>query len=184
MNISELNSLINVKYVVFIIFFGLIGDTSIAQVNKNNISSNFWSRVRFGGGFGLSFGDGVFSGTLAPSAIYLFDSQFALGTGLSVTYFERKNLFKSTVLGGSLIGLFNPIPEVQISSELEQLNVNRNYDEAFVTNPDDNYWYSALFLGAGYRSGNFTIGIRYDVLYDEDKSIYADPWMPFIRVFF
>ena len=93
-------------------------------------------------------------------------------------------MFKSTVLGGSLIGLFNPIPEIQLSSELEQLNINRNYDEAFVTNPDENYWYSALFLGAGYRSGNLTIGIRYDVLYDEDKSIYADPWMPFIRFYF
>ena len=184
MNIREINSLIYVKNVVFIIFFGLIVNSSIAQVNKNNISRDFWSHVRFGGGFGLSFGNGIFSGTIAPSAIYQFDHQFALGTGLSATYFERKNSYKSTVLGGNLIGLFNPIPEIQISSEFEELNVNRNYDEAFVTNPDDNYWYSALFLGAGYRNGNFTIGIRYDVLYDEDKSIYADPWIPFIRVYF
>ncbi|MDX1700392.1 MAG: hypothetical protein R3250_07225 [Melioribacteraceae bacterium] len=184
MNIKGINSLIRIKNTVIIIFLGLIVETSIAQINKNNSSPDFWSHVRFGGGLGLSFGDGVFSGTIAPSAIYQFDSQFALGTGLSITYFERKNLFKSTVLGGSLIGLFNPIPEIQLSSELEQLKINRNYDEAFVTNPDENYWYSALFLGAGYRSGNLTIGIRFDVLYDADKSIYADPWMPFVRVFF
>ena len=41
-----------------------------------------------------------------------------------------------------------------------------------------------LFIGAGYRSGNVTFGIRYDVLYDEKKSIYADAWVPFVRVFF
>ncbi|MFT5217580.1 MAG: hypothetical protein ACI83H_002720 [Glaciecola sp.] len=41
-----------------------------------------------------------------------------------------------------------------------------------------------LYLGAGYRTGNFTIGIRYDVLYDNEKSIFADPWMPFFRVYF
>ncbi|MBT8273653.1 MAG: alpha-ketoglutarate decarboxylase, partial [Bacteroidia bacterium] len=66
----------------------------------------------------------------------------------------------------------------------EQLHVNRNFDENFVSNLDDTYWYPALFLGAGYRTGNVTVGIRYDVLYDEDKSIYADPWIPFIRVYF
>lgn len=184
MNIRKLYSLIHIKIIVFLILFGFCINNSVGQQDKNRSNSDFWNHARFGGGFGLSFGNGIFSGTIAPSAIYQFDSQFALGTGLSATYFERKNLYKSTVLGGSLIGLFNPIPEIQISSEFEELNVNRNYDEAFVTNPDDNYWYSALFLGAGYRNGNFTIGIRYDVLYDEDKSIYADPWIPFIRVYF
>jgi len=184
MNIGKMNFLIHVKLLVLIVLLGLFGNSSKAQVNKNNMTSDFWSQVRFGGGIGLSFGNGIFSGTIAPSAIYQFNSRFAIGTGLSASYFERKNWYKSTVLGGSLIGLFNPVPEIQISTEFEELNVNRNYDEVFVTNQDDNFWYSALFLGAGYRSGNFTIGIRYDVLYDEDKSIYADPWMPFIRVYF
>jgi hypothetical protein len=107
-----------------------------------------------------------------------------MGLGLNFSYFERDNIFKSTVIGGSLIGLVNPIPGIQLSAELEELHVNRNYDEKFVSNPDEKYWYTALFIGAGYRSGNVAFGIRYDVLYDEDKSIYADPWMPFVRVFF
>lgn len=184
MNIRKINPLIHVKLIVFTFLFGLFTSLGTAQVKKNSQTSDFWNHVRFGGGIGLSFGNQIFSGTIAPSAIYQFNPNVGLGIGLNASYFERKNLFKSTVLGGSIIGLFNPISEIQISSEFEQLNVNRNYDETFVTNPDDNYWYSALFLGAGYRSGNFTIGIRYDVLYDEDKSIYADPWMPFIRVYF
>ena len=29
-----------------------------------------------------------------------------------------------------------------------------------------------------------TFGIRYDVLYDSERSIYADPWAPFVRFYF
>jgi len=151
--------------------------------NSNSATNEFWQNVRFGGGIGLSFGDGFFSGTLAPSAIYEFNNQFAFGIGLNGTYAKRKNLYKSSILGGSLIGLYSPIYELQFSAELEELNINRKFEDN-LTLQDDSYWYTALFLGTGYRTGNITFGIRYDVLYDEDKSIYADPWIPFVRVYF
>ncbi|MBT8271690.1 MAG: alpha-ketoglutarate decarboxylase [Flavobacteriaceae bacterium] len=157
---------------------------AMAQDESGNNSSEFWNYVRFGGGIGLSFGDRFFSGTLAPVAIYEVTPEFATGVGLNLTYASLRDRYKSTILGGSVLTLFNVIPEIQLSAEFEQLNVNRNYDEQFVLTPDDNYWYSALFLGAGYRTGNVIFGIRYDVLYDKDKSIYAEPWIPFVRVFF
>lgn len=156
---------------------------SQAQVQTYPSSSDFWNNVRFGGGIGLSFGDGFFSGTLAPSAIYEFNNQFALGVGLNGTFNKQKNTYKSTVLGGSLIGLFNPIPEIQLSAEFEELNVSRNWDDRFAI-ANENYWYPALFVGAGFRSRNVAVGIRYDVLYDKSKSIYADPWAPFVRIYF
>ena len=166
------------------LFIGLLTLTTLAQQNDQELTTDFWQHVRFGGGIGLSFGDGFFSGTLAPNAIYDFSPYVSSGIGLNLTYNTRKNIYKSTIFGGSLITLFNVLPEMQLSAEFEQLNVDRNFDEQFVTNEDDNYWYSALFLGAGYRTGNVIFGIRYDVLYDEDKSIYAEPWIPFVRVFF
>jgi hypothetical protein len=145
--------------------------------------SGFWKNVRYGGGLGLNFGDGFFSATIAPSAIYEFDQNFAAGIGLNATFNNRKNFYKSTILGGSLIGLYNIIRELQISAEFEQLNVNRRFNVN--TNfEDENYWIPALYTGIGYRSGNVTFGIRYDVLYDEERSIYADPWAPFVRFFF
>ncbi|RSK39990.1 alpha-ketoglutarate decarboxylase [Mangrovimonas spongiae] len=156
---------------------------SLFSANAQEHSSNFWQHVRFGGGIGLSFGDGFFSGTLAPSAIYQFNHQFSLGIGLNGTYNSRKDYYKSTILGGSVIGLYHPIQELQISTEFEELNVSRNWENN-LNIKDENYWYPALFVGAGYRTRNVTVGIRYDVLYDEDKSIYADPWMPFVRVYF
>lgn len=152
-------------------------------ITAQTTDDSFWNHVRFGGGVGLSFGDGFFRGTLAPSAIYEFNEQFSLGIGLNGTYNSLKNSYKSTILGGSVIGLFNPIQEIQVSAEFEQLNVNRKWENNLGVE-DQNYWYPALFVGLGYRSQNFTFGIRYDVLYDKDKSIYADAWMPFARVYF
>ncbi|RMA66267.1 alpha-ketoglutarate decarboxylase [Ulvibacter antarcticus] len=145
--------------------------------------SLFWSNVHFGGGIGLSFGDGFFSGTLAPSAIYDFNDQFALGVGLSGTYNSQKNLYSSTILGGSILGLYNIIPQLQVSAEFEELHVSRAY-EGFLERPNDDYWYPALFVGVGYRQGNFTIGLRYDLLYDSVKSVYANAYVPFVRVYF
>lgn len=173
------HSLQNKNSLIFL-FFIMFSSTLFSQ---NDTSVNFWKHVRFGGGIGLSFGDGFFSGTLAPSAIYEFNDQFALGVGLNGTYNSLKNTYNSTVLGGSLIGLFNPIQQIQLSAEFEELNVNRNWDDR-LDYQDQNYWYPALFMGVAYRSQNVAIGIRYDVLYDREKSIYADPWAPFVRVYF
>ena len=172
-------SLISKKTALFfaIIFIGL--NTLSAQQNK----STFWNQVRFGGGIGLSFGDGFFSGTLAPSAIYEFNNQVALGLGLNGTYNSQKDFYKSTILGGSIISLFNPADVIQLSAEFEELHVNRKY-ESYYNLPNDTYWSPALFVGAGYRSGNVTLGIRYDLLYDKDKSIYANAWAPFLRFYF
>jgi hypothetical protein len=153
-----------------------------AQVKTKDNTVNFWDNVRIGGGLGLSFGDGFFSGTVSPIAIYEINPQFSAGLGLNATINNRKNFYKSTILGGSLITLFNPTRSIQLSAEYEQLHVNRNWDDSFT--PDDKYWYPALFLGAGYRNGNVTFGIRYDVLYDDTKSIYADAWLPFVRFYF
>lgn len=146
-----------------------------------NQENDFWENVRFGGGIGMSFGDGFFSGTLAPSAIYQFNPQFAAGVGLSGTYNSLKNSYTSTILGGSIVGLYNVIPEIQLSAEFEELNVTRNYK---VNIPNENYWYPALFVGAGFHSNHFTIGIRYDVLYDNKRSVYAEAWAPFVRIYF
>ena len=169
------------KYFYLFVLFLAIPYQSLAQNNVQE--SNFWQNVRFGGGIGLSFGgDGFFSGTLAPSAIYDFNNQFSMGLGLNGTYNSLKNSYNSTILGASVISLFNPIDQLQVSGEFEYLNVNQKFDNNLFE--DRNYWVPALFVGLGYRVNNVTLGIRYDVLYDRDKSVYVDPLTPFFRVFF
>lgn len=146
-----------------------------------NSGSEFWSHVQFGGGLGLGFGNGSTDISVAPSAVYNFNDYFAAGVGLQYSYFRQKNEFKSNNYGGSVMGLFNPIPEAQLSVELEQLRVNLAYENMNVT---DNFWNTALFLGAGYRMDGITIGARYNVLFDKEKNVYGDAFMPFVRVFF
>lgn len=162
-------------------FFMTFGN---AQEILTKQKSDFWKNVCFGGGLGLSTGNNFFSATLAPSAIYQFDSSVALGIGLNATYNKSKNFYKSTIFGASLLGLFNPVQEIQLSAEFEQLNVNQKFEGAFASYSDRNYWTPAIFIGAGYRTNNITAGVRYDLLYDDNKSVYANALVPFIRVYF
>ncbi len=145
-------------------------------------STHFGNKVRYGGGIGLGFGRDSFNAQLAPSALYQVNSYFATGLGLNFNY-ARFGDARLTAYGGSILTLFNPLTPVQLSAEFEQLRVHRNFGTG-LPGDKDTYWLPALFAGLGYSSGNVTIGIRYDLLYNENKSIYADPWMPFVRFYF
>ncbi|NNJ89513.1 MAG: alpha-ketoglutarate decarboxylase [Eudoraea sp.] len=167
----------------FLLFLSFMGSAFMSCFSQGYGSQNpFWSQVRFGGSFGIGFGNNVVNIVASPSAIYQFNDQFALGSNLSFNYAKFGDS-RFTAYGAGVLAYYNPIRSLQFSSEFEQLRVLRSYGNDF---PDlqDNYWLPVLFLGVGYTSGPVTFGIRYDVLYDEGKSIYADPWMPFIRVFF
>jgi hypothetical protein len=157
------------------------GANSVYSQNPANRSA-FWSKVRYGGGIGLGFGNNSFNAQLAPSAIYQANPYFATGLGLNFNYAKFGDA-KFTAYGGSVLSLFNPIPQIQLSAEFEELRVQRNFGDG-LPDAEESYWLPALFAGIGYGNGNVTIGIRYDLLYDEDKSIYSNAWMPFVRVYF
>ena len=151
---------------------------------QNNMSpktqSQSWRNVQFGGGIGVGFGSNYTDISLAPSAIYNFNEYAALGLGLQYKYLKQKNYYTSHLYGGSIIGLLNPIKEIQLSAELEQLRGNVNLVGSI---DSQDFWNTALFIGGGYRSGNVTIGARYNVL-DDKNSIYGSAFMPFVRVYF
>lgn len=144
--------------------------------------SDFWSHVRFGGGLGLGFGSNSFNIAVTPSGVYQFNPQVAAGVGLLFNYSEV-NQSSLTAIGGSVLTYFNPIPAIQLSAEFEHVHVNLK-EEFLDTTFEDQYWVPALFLGAGFGNRNVMVGLRYDVLYDSGRSIYIDPWMPFVRVYF
>ena len=142
----------------------------------------FWQHVRFGGSIGLGFGTGYFNGSISPSAIYDFNAITSAGVSLSGAYAKQNN-FKATSLGGSIIGMLRPIKEIQLSTEYEQLNINRRY-ELEGGNRSEQYWVPALYVGIGYNAGPVVTGIRYDVLHDSQKSFYSNAFMPFVSVYF
>lgn len=149
----------------------------------SNQKSDFWRNVQFGGGLGFSVGNDYTDIMVAPSGIYNINHYVSVGLGLQYGYAKQKHLFQSHMYGPSIIGLFNPIPEAQLSVELEQLRVNNTYTQ-FSPNIKDDFWNTALFLGAGYRAQNVTIGIRYNILYNEANNVYSQAWLPFVRAYF
>lgn len=168
--------------VLFVLFFSFQFE-SIAQENPiPQQRSEFWKNVRFGGGLGLAFGSNNTQVTIAPSAIYQYNQYLAFGPGLNFNY-QKFGDFSSTLYGISGIILADPIPEIQLSGEIEQLFGTQRFDDigGRVSNDVNN---TALFLGAGYRYGGVTIGARYNVLFDNDDGIYAEAWQPFVRVYF
>jgi long-subunit fatty acid transport protein len=174
------NHLMSLKKIIYTVLFSLSFISSYAQYSNN--TTNFWDNVRFGGGLGLGFTNNGFNGSISPSAIYQFNEQFATGTSVSFNY-AKFNDDKFLAYGGSILSLFNPIPQLQISAEFEQLRINRTIATQTI-DMEDNYWLPAFFIGAGYSTRNVTMGLRYDVLYDDNKSIYGNALMPFVRVYF
>ncbi len=147
-----------------------------AQVDND---PKFWDNVHFGGGFGLGFGSDQTTISIAPSAIYDFGNGLYLGLGGSYLYAKNNDL-KSDVFGASIISLFNPVEEIQLSAEFEQLFVTQRQ----LGFDNNNFDYPALYLGAAYRVGWFAAGVRFDVLYDDNKSIYTSPFSPIVRFYF
>lgn len=145
---------------------------------------DFWDKVRFGGALGAGFGSDYTEVMVAPSAIYEFNDYVAAGVGLQGSYVRLKNEYDSWIYGASLIGIFTPIENIQLSVELEQLRVNTTFSPSDTPEITDNFWNTALYLGAGYSTGNVTVGVRYNVLFDKDKFVYNEALMPFVRVYF
>ena len=170
---------------IFCLMIILISTNSFSQdlIKDSKAKSEFWQHVQFGGGFGLGFGTGYTDISLSPNAIYNFNNYFSAGIGLQGSYVNVKNNFSSIIYGASMVTFINPIEEIQLSVELEQVRVNRTI-EGITNTIKDNFWNTGLFFGAGYRSDNFTVGLRYNVLHDSKKGVYNDALMPFVRFYF
>ncbi len=179
------NTIQNLMPFLLLLVLSGISQTVLSQENQlpRAKTDGFWDHVQFGGGFGLAIGNGYTDITIAPSAIYNFNEYFALGTGLQYSRLKQKNFYSSNVVGGSMIGLFNPIEEIQLSLEVEQVHVNTSYDDLY-DNVKRSFWNTGLYVGGGYRADNVTIGARFNLLFDKDKDLYGDAFMPFIRVYF
>jgi hypothetical protein len=169
-------------FIIFSIFFSFSQNDTIPKTK-----SEFWKKVQFGGGLGLGLGNDYTNISISPTGYYNINPKVAVGVGLTGSYVSQKSDnnylgYKSTILGGSLIGLFNPINEIQLSAELEQLRVNRKFDSSVYL--DDDFWNTAVFLGAGYRTQNVTLGVKYNILHNDKNQVYSQAWLPFVRVMF
>lgn len=179
MNTVQKEQFKSIQKVISVMFFLLTISNFYSQ--NPDTKSDFWEKVQIGGGLGLGFGSGYTNIAIAPSAIYNFNDYVALGVGVQYSYLKQRSFYSSHLYGGSVIGLFNPIQEIQLSLEVEQLRVNQQFEASAISR---DFWNTGLFIGAGYRAQNVTIGARYNLLFQEDKGVYGSALIPFIRIYF
>ena len=179
------NSFLNVTKFIFITMVLFFSENVIAQYQTAAHSSTpFWQKVQFGGGLGLSIGGDYTNISIAPSAIYNINTYFSTGLEIQASYVSSKGHYNSAIYGMSILTYINPIPQIQFSINLNQSRVNNNYQTVGGSNYSENSWNTAIFLGAGYRTGNITIGLAYNILFDKDDNVYGNALMPFVRAYF
>lgn len=140
-------------------------------------------RLKFGVGFGLSFVGGT-NISLAPNLIYKLSEKVSIGAGIQGSYSAIKDLQSTTTFGANVLTQYNPIRQISALIEFAELNVNTKTDTP-TGKITDNYWDAALFLGAGYNiTDKISIGAKYNVLYNKDKSVYTSPIIPFVNISF
>lgn len=167
------------KLSFFICFSFLTFLSVFAQETKDNVKSK--DKIHFGGGIQLSFGNAYTAVGVSPSVVYDISDQWASGIGATYLYVNDKfHKMNYNVVGGSALVLFNPIKQIQLNTEFEYLHIKKNY-----TIENDQYWLPAWYIGVGYNIGKRgSMGVRYDVLWDKEKSIYNDALTPYFKFYF
>lgn len=172
----------NLKFIIFSILFtqGLFLWAQ-QESDSTKVAKPVAKKVHFGGGIQLGISNAYTSIGISPSAIYDFSDTFSAGLGVSYLFSKDKiNDFSYNVYGMSALAIYNPIEVIQLSGEFEESYININKIEF-----GDSYWVPALYVGVAYSMHKHAaIGVRYDVLYNEEKSIYDSPFTPFIRIYF
>lgn len=138
-------------------------------------------KLKLGVGFGLNFVGGT-SISLSPNLTYHLTDKFAFGGGLLFNYTAIKNLQKTTTFGANILANYYPIPKLLTTVEFAEMHVDR---KNLITAVDDDFWDSALFVGAGYQiTSKISVGGKYNLIYKKDKSVYSSPFVPFVNINF
>ena len=138
-------------------------------------------KLNFGLGFGLNFVGGT-SISVSPNLTYRINDQLSAGGGLLFNYTAIKDVQKTTTIGANLLVNYYPIEKLYTTLEFAEMHVNRNME---IFNTKDEFWDSALFVGAGYQiTPKISVGGKFNVLYDKDKSVYSSPFVPFVNISF
>jgi hypothetical protein len=175
------NNLLLVRFILLFVIICCKTISTTAQI-QSKPQSLFWNKVQFGGGLQLNIGSGFTNIGVSPSMLYNVNEFVSVGSGLQVSYVSANNNYSSLIYGINLTTLFNPIETIQLSVDLEQLRVSTTFENSVV--PKQNFWNTGLWLGAGFRTNNITVGGRYNVLYNKNNSVYSDAFLPFVRVYF
>lgn len=159
------------------------GRSSRTYSNKKYYSSNKRtgfdkSKLVFGGGMGLQFGDYTVV-NISPQVGYAFSKYITAGAGLGYTYYKDKYYIgytkyndKSSYVSFNLYGDLYPIQYIVFSVQPEISRMWQSLDTPSGKN-DNNEFVPAFLVGGGIRFSGMTARILYDIVQD-DNSPYGD----------
>lgn len=167
-------------FITLLYFLGLL--TCFGQQQNDSIKKHkLPEKLHLGGG--LNFGISSYSTTIgiSPVAMYEVSDKVGVGTGINYMYSKWRNQDVSyNVFGAGVFLQYFSIRQIQLLSEFEYNHIVENY-----SGDKDTYNVPAMYLGVGYAIGKYgAIGVKYDLLWDEHKSIYSDPLIPYFRIYF
>ncbi len=139
----------------------------------------FKDRLFFNGNVGFSFGD-ITQVQLSPGVGYRVNNEFGIGTG--ITYIYSSDSRGSTKLSQSIFGprafaIYKFHPQFYATSKYEFLRFKQKIGNTVSAKREVPAW----FVGLGFRTGSQGIGFSveglYDILHDENKSIYSNAFV-------
>jgi len=141
-------------------------------------------RMYYGGNFSLQFG-GVTFIDISPLAGVMITDRYSAGIGATYQYinFRFLNTGGRSVYGGRIFNRYNITQNFFAHAEIESLNA----EYVSPGNELRREWIPGAFVGGGYFSpagarGGFNIMILYNLMYDNLRSPYNEPYV--IRVGF
>lgn len=165
------------KFISFCLVFASMFAFSQIGISQT-ASSNRWT---FGGGLGVGFGsNSSFNVGVSPRVGYRLTEDFEAGLMGNFTY-QTSDYYNSTMFGVGPFANYYFARNFYLGSSFQQYFVNYNVkqDNGYKFSKDE----SALYLGGGYMTqiGNgsyFQVGLMYNVLWKENKSIFASGLVP------
>ena len=163
------------KTILHILFFLCIQQVASAQLRQDN-----WI---VGGDFGFVGTGGTTYFGISPEIGYRFNNNFELGGGIGYSQISSDNAKRKLWNFGPYVN-YNLAETFFLRSKYQYLTGKTTG----LSSSNSNINESALWVGGGYQSlaDNFfyRAGFLYNVLYNENSSIYNSPILPYISLGF
>lgn len=146
---------------------------SNAQTNNSPIGFDK-TKLTFGGGFGLQFGDYTLV-NVSPQVGYSFSKIFNAGAGISYSYYGHDYdhgpvRYEDTrsYVGFNVYGKVYPIPNIVLMVQPEANRMwNTSKNKVTGEKFSENKFVPAVVVGGGVRLGPLTAMLQYDVVQDK-----------------
>ena len=151
-------------------------------------------RLFFGGNFGASFGRWTFV-DVSPMVGYRITPRFSAGVGATYQYQSDRDFdISQSVYGGRLFSRYGiatnflGVGNLFAHAEYEALFAKRSFG-SFAGRVENTNLFPAFFIGGGlaFPIGNrsaFTISALYNPFYDQDNTLYGNPFQIRVGGFF